>query len=69
MMADGCRGPESSLRRGFHKKKRLHRFRGTQIPHLTLLVWPLWFYRTCSLSTRSHICSDLGRREGFGRRF
>ena len=29
-----------------------------QIPHLTLLVWDLWFYRTCSLSTRRHICSD-----------
>ena len=31
---------------------------GTQIPHLALLVWPLWFYRTCSLSTRRHTYSD-----------
>ena len=30
----------------------------TQIPHLTMLVCPLWFCRTCSLSTRRHICSN-----------
>ena len=43
--------------------------RCTQIPHLTLLVWDLWFYRTCSLSTRASHMLRLGRKEGFGRRF
>ena len=38
----------------------------TQIPHLTLLVCPLWFYRTCSLSTRRHICSDWAVERGSG---